>query len=182
MRYVLLSIVTLLGLFHNSLAQDFSSQTEDSLPVSRRAKAIYVEALGTSGFGFSINYDMRFKPGHDGWGFRIGSGQISREGRYTNHSFPLLINKVSTNKRVAFEQGIGALITYRKWYYDNPSNTVDHYRRFLYHAAVNVGLRVQPENTGVIWRLYWSPAWIIGVPINSANLLWFGTSLGIGFN
>lgn len=182
MRYCLFMIMTLFSLICDSVAQKSNGQPEDSLPLSRRAKAFYVEGFGMSGFGVSINYDMRFKPGRDGWGFRIGSGQISREGRYTNHSFPLLINKVSTNKRVAFEQGIGALITYRKWYYDNPNNTIDHYHKFLYHAAVNVGLRVQPVSTGVIWRLYWSPAWALGTPIQNVNLLWFGTSLGIGFN
>jgi hypothetical protein len=181
-RFSLLVIGILLGSFCCVVAQTDTVLVNKAGHRVRRAKSVYVEVLGSSGFGLSINYDMRFKPGNKGWGFRVGSGQIVREGRFTSHSFPLIINKISTDKRVAFEQGGGLLLTYRRWYYDMPDNTVKHYHGFYSQVIVNMGVRVQPLKTGVIWRLYWSPSWKIGTPINTTNLLWFGTSLGIGFH
>lgn len=182
MRYCLLVVGALLASLSQATAQPDTSWVNSNQSKIRRAKAIYVEALGTSGLGLSINYDMRFTPGHDGWGFRVGSGQIVREGRFTSHSFPVLLTKISPNKRVAFERGGGLLITYRHWTWDTPSNKQEHHWRIYYQAAVNVGVRFQPMKVGPVWRVYWSPAWEFGTPRSNINLLWFGTSLGIGFN
>ncbi len=155
----------------------------DSVPYkSRRAKSIYIEALGSSIFGLSINYDTRFKPGNSGWGIRAGICQILREGRFTSYSFPILVNKVNSEKRASFEYGAGMVITYRRWWYDNPDNSISHYHGTYYGPTANVGFRFQPLKMGPTWRIYWSPVWRIGQPLKTVNLLWFGTSLGLGFH
>jgi hypothetical protein len=92
-----------------ALAQMDSTPARGTLQKIRCAKAIYVEALGSSAFGLSLNYDMRFRPGHGGWGFRVGMAQPYQVADATTYYFPLLINKVHSNKRVSFEHGIGQL-------------------------------------------------------------------------
>ncbi|GAB3908919.1 hypothetical protein GCM10028803_45540 [Larkinella knui] len=164
------------------MAQEDGFKTGDDVPQTSKAKAIYVEAMGSSGWGLSLNYDMRFKSGHKGWGFRAGINQPIQEGRALTYSFPVLINTVNSNKRVALEAGAGFILAYRKWTYEDQNNVIHHNNGIEYPAVANVGVRFQPLRTGIVWRLYWAPTWRIGSSAQNTNLRWFGTSLGIGFN
>ena len=167
--------------FHYALAQADSTHNSSEILETRRAKAIYVEALGSSGFGLSINYDMRFKPGHEGWGFRAGIAQPYRAADATTFYLPLLINKVHSNKRAALEHGIGPVLVYKRWEYEDLNFDLHQRHDFNFLISANVGVRFQPVKTGVSWRLYWSPNWQIRPDFQRPMLLWFGTSLGIGF-
>lgn len=182
MRTLLLFLTGLMVSLHDSLAQSDIGQNQENLFQVRRAKAVYVEALGSSGLNYSINYDMRFKPGHKAWGFRIGIAQPAQVGQAEIYTFPLMINKVHSNRRAALETGIGFLIGYRRLTYEDHNNVVQRRESIQAPAVANVGLRLQPLRTGVVWRLYWAPTWRIGSSPQSVNLEWFGMSLGIGFN
>lgn len=168
--------------FQSASAQTDSTQARDTLPKTRRAKAIYVEALGSSAFGLSLNYDMRFKPGHEGWGFRVGMAQPYQVADATTFYFPIIINKVHSNKRATFEHGIGPVLVYKRWEYEDLNFDIHQRQGLNFIAAANVGVRFQPLKTGVVWRLYWNPNWQVGPRFQRPMLLWFGTSLGIGFN
>lgn len=168
--------------FQLASAQTDSTQASNDLSKTRRAKAIYVEALGSSAFGLSLNYDMRFKPGHEGWGFRVGMAQPYQAYDATTFYFPLLINKVHSSKRAAFEHGFGPVIVYKRWEYEDQNFDIHQRQGFHLMASANVGVRFQPLKTGVVWRLYWNPNWQVGTGKQRPMLLWFGTSLGIGFN
>ncbi|HEV7348469.1 hypothetical protein [Telluribacter sp.] len=165
----------------DALAQADSTGVS-KLPVpNRRAKAIYVEALGSSGFFYSLNYDMRFKKGLDGLGFRIGITRPDPSGITMTYSGPILINYVTSARRIAFEAGAGVIVAHRRYEYEDHVSILHKYRRTTINDGVaNVGIRVQPFRTGIIWRLYWAPTWIFGEP-NSFFPQWLGTSLGIGF-
>jgi hypothetical protein len=183
----LLKSVFALGLIINSVIA--SAQKKDSTyysysetSLSRRFKSIYVELLGSSGFTGSLNFDMRFKPGHSGWGFRSGITKPVREGNATTYSFPLLVNRVTSNHRVAFEYGIGVILAYRRYSYQDSQLVVHHVHGFEYPATANVGIRFQPIRTGLVWRVYWAPSWHLGDSFQRTVFYWFGTSLGIGFN
>ena len=166
------------------LAQgDSITLRQSNVGPTRRAKAIYVEALGRSGFGFSILYDMRLSKGHDGIGINLGISQPKIDPRATTYSFPLFINHISSEKRVALEVGGGIIVAYRRWWTQDQNQDIHRFHQISVPAMANVGLRIQPINTGVVWRLFWAPNWRIGTESNlNGKLLWFGTSLGIGFN
>ncbi len=179
-RYLLAALFLLS--FHHALAQTDSIQNSNEPSKTRRAKAIYVEALGSSALGLSLNYDMRFKPGHEGWGFRVGMAQPYQAYDATTFYFPLIINKVHSSKRAAFEHGFGPVIVYKRWEYEDLNFDIHQRQGFHFIASANVGVRFQPLKTGVVWRLYWNPNWQVGTSGQKPMLLWFGTSLGIGFN
>jgi hypothetical protein len=179
-RFLLVLILSLAPLYY-SMAQVDTVQIGASPLKKHRAKAVYVEALGSSGFSLSLNYDMRFKRELKGWGFRAGVTQPIQEGRAVTYSFPVLINTIGSNKRVAVEAGVGFIIAYRKWTYEDQNNVIYHNQGIEYPGVANVGLRFQPLRTGIVWRLYWAPTWRIGSSVQNTNLRWFGTSLGIGF-
>jgi hypothetical protein len=177
-----LTIVVCFAPLHYLIAQVDTTIQLGVNPLKKyRAKAIYLEALGSSGFSLSLNYDMPFKGGHKGWGFRAGVTQPIQEGRAVTYSFPVLINRVSSNKRVALEAGAGFILAYRNWTYEDQNNVIHHNQGIEYPAVANLGLRFQPLRTGIIWRLYWAPTWRIGSSAQSTNLRWLGTSFGIGF-
>ncbi|GHB71262.1 hypothetical protein [Persicitalea jodogahamensis] len=179
-RYFLAAVFLLS--FHHVLAQTYIAYDSTEILEPRRAKAIYVEALGSSGFGMSINYDMRFKPGHKGWGFRAGIAQPYQVADATTYYFPLKVNKVHSDKRVALEHGFGPVIVYKRWEYEDLNFNIHQRQGFHFLAVANVGVRFQPLKTGVVWRLYWNPNYQIGSGSRRPMLFWFSTSLGIGFN
>ena len=148
---------------------------------TRRPKAIYIELLGSSGFGTSVNYDMRFNKSHKGLGFRIGVAQPNTVGRSTSCLFPVLINHVSSTRQAAFEVGAGFDVVYRNTSYEDFNNIIHYSHSFVYPAVANVGIRFQPLKTGIVWRLYWAPTWEI-LSTQKSFTGWIGTSLGIGFN
>jgi hypothetical protein len=150
---------------------------------NRRAKAIYVEGFGSSGFYYSLNYDMRFRKGLKGWGFRAGITKPVSVGMATTYSGPILINYVTTERTVALEAGLGIVVGNTRYTYEDQYNVVRKYSHYAYNYGVaNVGFRIQPKQTGVMWRLYWAPNWVMGPDAgNQKTFMWFGTSLGIGF-
>lgn len=180
-------VATILGLVLGAFdlfAQHDSISLQRPVKTSeRRAKAIYLEVLGRSGFGLSLLYDMRFRKGHDGLGINLGISQPKIEPRATTYSFPIFINHVSSERRVALEVGGGLIVAYRRWWSEDQTQTIHRYHQVSVPAMANVGIRIQPINTGVVCRLFWAPNWRIGREANlNGRLLWFGASLGIGFN
>lgn len=172
--------LTVFLFFHyNAIAQRNDSIATKRF-TERRSKAIYIEALGSSGLAFSLNYDMRFRPTHKGWGFRAGIVQPIRDGRNVTYSFPLMLNYINANTRVALEGGVGFILAYRRGSYEDTNGIIHYYQGLEYPAVANVGIRFQPLRTGVVWRLYWAPIWRIDTSTQT-ELRWFGTSLGIGF-
>ncbi len=146
----------------------------------RVAKAVYVEALG-SGIGLSLNYDTRFKPGLTGLGLRAGIGSISGsgdQGRVTMITVPILVNHVLGNSRASFESGLGLMASYITAAGKDPL-TGDYATAQGAGVSVagNFGLRLQPRENGVHFRLYWSPF----ITDHGIQPQWLGLSLGYGF-
>jgi hypothetical protein len=175
-------LLDLIGPLYSVLAQVDINQTQDGSLKTRRAKSIYIEALGSSGFDYSLNYDMRFKTGRKGWGFRAGITRPAQVGQAEVFSSPILVNKIQSDRRVALEAGAGFIINYRRLTYEDSNNNVQRSQSIQLPAVANVGIRLQPLRTGIVWRLYWAPAWRIGSSSQPFEPYWFGTSLGIGFN
>jgi hypothetical protein len=148
---------------------------------TRGAKAIYVEALGSSGFNYSLNYDMRFKAGRNGWGFRAGVALPQYTGQVEIYTMPLMLNNVQSARRAALEMGIGVLAAYRRLTYEDHNFVIQRRQSIGFPVVANLGVRFQPLRTGVVWRIYWAPNWRLDQPSSQAQLFWFGTSLGIGF-
>lgn len=165
----------------NVLAQYDSTYMDAKSKKMRRTKAVYIEGLGSSGINYSINFDTRFKANTKGWGFRIGIARPTQSGRTEIFSFPLMLNKLSSNKKATLETGIGVLAVYRRLTYQDQNNIIHRSESVHFPASANIGFRLQPLRTGIVWRLYWCPNWNIGQSLNKPQLLWFGTSLGIGF-
>jgi hypothetical protein len=150
------------------------------VPEQRVAKAIYVEALG-SGIGLSLNYDTRFKPGLTGLGLRAGIGGISGSGdqsRATLISLPILVNYVLGNSRASFESGLGLMASYiTAEGKDALTGDYATAQGVGVSLAGNFGLRLQPKQNGVHFRLYWSPF----ITDHGLQPRWLGLSLGYGF-
>jgi hypothetical protein len=150
------------------------------MPEQRVAKAIYVEALG-SGIGLSLNYDTRFKPGLTGLGLRVGVGGISGSGdqsRVTLISLPVLVNYVIGNSRASFESGLGLMASYvTAAGKDAVTGDYATAQGAGISVAGNFGLRLQPKQNGVHFRLYWSPF----ITDHGLQPQWLGLSLGYGF-
>ena len=166
-----------------TLAQPDINYVRPGIPADRRTKAIYIEAFGSSGFGVSLNYDTRFRRGHDGWGFRVGVASPIRQGRVATYSVPVLLNRVLplSGNRISVEVGAGFIATYRRLTYEDQNFIVRHQASISYPAVANLGLRIQPLRTGIVWRIYWAPTWRIGSSFQSTDLHLIGTSLGIAF-
>jgi hypothetical protein len=146
----------------------------------RVAKAIYVEALG-SGIGLSLNYDIRFKPGLSGLGLRAGIGATSGstdQTRISLMSLPILLNYVLGNSRASFEGGLGLMARYLTGA-GTDVLTGDYVTAQGAGVSIagNVGLRLQPKQNGVHFRLYWSPF----ITDRGLQPKWLGLSLGYGF-
>lgn len=159
----------------------FSEAVQAQLnPEPRAAKAIYLEALG-SGIGLSLNYDTRFKPGLTGLGLRAGIGGISGssgESRLSLISLPILVNYVLGNSRASFESGLGVTGIYVTGSgTDAVSGDRVRAKGAGFNVAGNFGLRLQPKENGVHFRLYWSPF----ITTYGLQPSWLGLSLGYGF-
>jgi hypothetical protein len=146
----------------------------------RAAKAVYLEVLG-SGVGLSLNYDTRFKPGLTGLGLRAGIGGISgssNQGSVTLISLPALVNYVLGNSRASFESGLGIMANYVTAA-GRDALTGDYAtgKGVGVSVAGNFGLRLQPKQNGVHFRLYWSPF----ITDHGLQARWLGLSLGYGF-
>lgn len=107
------------------------------------AKSVYFE-LGGPGLA-SINYDMRFKPGEDGLGFRAGFGGFAVDGA-SLVTVPVGLNYLlGKDNRNYFELGAGATLVSAGDDYsgDTFSGTFGH---------LTFGYRLQPANGGFTFR------------------------------
>lgn len=175
-----------IGLLLLLLFAAFQTKAQE-INAGKPAKAIYLEALG-SGIGLSLNYDTRFKPGLTGWGMRGGIGGFSFSGTdNTGQSasigivtLPILANYVAGNSIAAFEAGAGILPAYVNASANDLAtggNGIASVKGLSLSGTLNAGLRLQPRNKGVHFRLYWSPLF------NASGFYpkWLGLSLGYGF-
>ncbi len=162
------------------VAQEADLPPVVGLPKEHRAKAIYLEALGGGGLGLSLHYDMRFRRSNNGWGWRVGYSQPVPDGRYKTYSVPIGVNRLGGAGRVAGEVGVGAVLAYTTWTFDDDNNVTQHKNRLETPLIANVGVRFRPLRTGAVLRLSWSPTWTIG-SYSQVNLAWVGASLGVGF-
>ena len=129
----------------------------------------------------SLNYDTRFKPGLTGLGLRAGIGGItgfSGQSRVSLISLPVLVNYVLGNSRASFESGLGLTGVYVTAA-GNDAISGNHVtaKGVGFNVAGNFGLRLQPKENGVHFRLYWSPF----ITNYGLQPQWLGLSLGYGF-
>lgn len=152
--------------------------------VAQRRKSIYAEALG-NGIIVSANYDMRLKKNqNDGLGFRagIGGGSLAgydETGMSANIgvlTFPLSLNYVVGKKRSGFETGAGFTPIYVSASVETDTEFA-HADGLGVTGFLNAGYRFQPINSGVMFRVNWTPAF------NRSGFIpgWFGLSLGYSF-
>lgn len=179
-KYLPISILLILLQPGKLLAQRDSSRLAPDYWVSSRAKAIYVEALGTS-IGYSLHYDMRFKKGHRGLGMNIGLNAPLESGQTKTYSYSFIVNHVSSNQRVALEAGAGFILAYSRRTYEDIDHQIHRINSVYYPAVANLGIRFQPKRLGPVLRFFWAPNWDL-YDAKQVNLLWFGISLGVGFN
>lgn len=107
------------------------------------AKSVYIE-LGGPGLA-SINYDMRFKPGENGLGFRAGVGGFAVD-EASLVTIPVGLNYLlGKDNRNYFEVGAGAtFVTAGEDYTGETfSGTFGH---------LSFGYRLQPVNGGFTFR------------------------------
>jgi len=135
----------------------FDGNSQDTF----KRKVVYTEVFGSGGYG-SINYDIRFKPGNDGLGFRIGIGVFP-----STIVIPIGINGLIGKKRFAFEYGTGlSAAFYTGLIEDN----------FGLTGFVKAGIRYTPVDKGLFLNLNWNP---FITPVGPF-LGWFG--FGIGYS
>ncbi|NEU09776.1 hypothetical protein GZH53_15725 [Flavihumibacter sp. R14] len=115
-------------------------------------KAIFFELLG-SGMLYSLNYDFRLKPNsNQGFGLRVGLGKgtyTSNEtfgSRYT--TLPVNFNYILGNKRSGLEAGVSFTPEFSFQRFDD---------QFNFYSILNLGYRYQPINSGLLFRLAYTP-------------------------
>jgi hypothetical protein len=128
---------------------------------AQRSSSVFVE-LGGPGLA-SINYDSRFGDKEDGFGGRVGIGAFglrsvptANQGQSNTHAtviyVPVGVNYIMGNDgRNFFELGAGvtAAITSAHFRKDDFTSTFGH---------VLLGYRIEPEEGGITFRVFWSPA------------------------
>ena len=177
-------LLSLLAAWFSAFAAPAQSR-EKPVP-NRRAKAVYVELLGASITGFSLNYDMRFKRGTNiGWGARIGMGmnRADKDERYQRDRYlPIMIYRTVGGQRAALELGFGTTLWHSQEYYqvNTLTGAQGSFTKNTYGSQLfgNVGLRLQPKRFGPVVRIYWSP---IIIPSEGLMPYWAGVSFGFGF-
>nr|WKN38438.1 hypothetical protein K4G66_06950 [Tunicatimonas sp. TK19036] len=180
----LFSLITCLLISSTLIAQEISSTP--TIPDDRRAKSIYLEALG-NGLTISLNYDTRFAKGrNDGLEARIGVGGLGLSGTDDQGNnvtvglvtIPIMLNYIVGNRRSGLELGAGATILSVSSSADVDGQVDDFVENGVGASGFfNVGYRAQPLRNGPIFRLTWTPAF------NAAGFSpsWFGISLGYAF-
>jgi hypothetical protein len=133
----------------------------DTVLSAQRSSSVFVE-LGGPGLA-SINYDSRFGNKEDGFGGRVGIGAFglrsvptANQGQSNTHAtviyIPVGVNYIMGNDdRNYFELGAGvtAAITNAHFRKDDFTSTFAH---------VLIGYRVEPEEGGITFRVFLSPA------------------------
>lgn len=125
-----------------------SKAQESQNNISNRQQ-IYLETLGPGAVAVTLNYDMRFKPQPNGFGFRAGIGLMPSSNN-SKFSIPIQLNYL-VGKKHQFEGGIGASYYYSQnsgsdWNIDStPGGTV--------FATFSAGYRYQPSKKGFTVRV-----------------------------
>lgn len=153
----------------------------------RRALALYGEA-GGAGFLYSANLDIRILKWNSGIGLRLGAesfnmdvvkqlgtkaqNYVSGTGQVT--IFPIGINTIMDDRRLAFELGFGFVPVYGKLSIPSAEFQIDGYGHYTFAHA---GFRLRPlHGGGFIARINYTPIIINGYLKN-----WAGLSAGIVF-
>ena len=113
--------------------------------------AVFGELFGTGGFG-TLNYDRRFRPGNDGFGFRVGIGSGPRlvEDDTGYLTIPVYLNHILGKGRSGLETAVGLtpLIAFKELQNDPQIRT---------YPFLHVGYRMQPLEKGLLLRIGWTP-------------------------
>lgn len=153
----------------------------------RRAVALYGEA-GGGGFLYSSNLDIRILNWNSGIGLRIGAevfdmslvkqlgtgpqNYISGTGQVV--AFPIGINTIMDDRRVAFELGVGYVPVRGKFSIPSAEFEVDGNSHYSYG---HIGFRLRPlKGGGFLMRANYTPLIINGYLKN-----WAGLSAGFVF-
>lgn len=141
----------------------FSQQTT-------KRQVVYAELLGSGVIG-SVNYDFRLKPGNDGSGMRVGFGYVPDV-----FVFPIGLNVVIGENRVAFEYGVGVSIAaFLKTKSGNQTFSTG-INNLGYMGFLKAGIRFTPKNNGMFYNFNWNPI------INNVETRWVWFGLGIGYS
>ena len=113
--------------------------------------AVFGELLGTGGYA-SLNYDRRFKPGNDGFGFRvgIGSGPRLQDNNSGYLTIPIYPNHILGKGRSGLETAVGLtpLIAFKELQNDPQVRA---------YPFLHIGYRMQPLEKGLLLRIGWTP-------------------------
>lgn len=108
----------------------------------------------------------------------VGTSGSTDQTRISLISLPILVNYVLGNSRASFEGGLGLMARYLTGA-GTDVLTGDYVTAKGTGVSItgNFGLRLQPKQNGVHFRLYWSPF----ITDRGLQPKWLGLSLGYGF-
>jgi len=124
----------------------------------RRAVALYGEA-GGAGFLYSANLDIRILKWNSGIGIRLGAESFNMDvvkqlgtdaqnyisGTGQIMAFPVGINTIMDDRRLAFELGVGFVPVYGKLSIPSAEFEIDGYGHYTFG---HVGFRFRPNRGG----------------------------------
>jgi hypothetical protein len=149
------------------IALSASAQNETGSSGSTPGRTSFYAELGGPGILFSANIDTRFKPGHLGWGGRVGLGFVTADEYTTDRNgnttwepasvvtFPVQVNYIfgKSSSPHTFEAGAGLTYVGKKLeilnFYDDRMSNFFGTASFMY--------RRQPVNGGFTWRIGFTP-------------------------
>ncbi|MCU7550521.1 hypothetical protein OCK74_15490 [Chitinophagaceae bacterium LB-8] len=155
----------LLALLFVAISASAQNETGSSSVIPGRTS--FFAEVGGPGILFSANIDTRFKPGHLGWGGRIGLGFVTADENKDDGSgypyyepasvvtVPVQVNYIfgKSSSPHTFEAGAGFTYMGRKLeilnFYDDRTSNFFGTASFMY--------RRQPVNGGFTWRIGFTP-------------------------
>jgi hypothetical protein len=149
------------------IALSGSAQDKTDLSSDIPSRTSFFAELGGPGILFSANIDTRFKPGHLGWGGRVGLGFVTADEYKTDVNgyptwepasvvtVPVQVNYIfgKGTSPHTFEAGAGLTYVGKKLeimnFYDDKMSNFFGTASFMY--------RRQPPNGGFAWRIGFTP-------------------------
>lgn len=153
----------------------------------RRAFAVYGE-VGGAGFLYSANLDIRILNWNSGIGIRLGGESFNMDvvkqlgtkaqnyvsGTGQIKAFPIGLNTIMDDRRLAFELGVGFVPVYGKLSIPSAEFEIDGYGHYTFG---HLGFRFRPNRGGgFLVRANYTPLIINGYLKNS-----YGLSVGYVF-